>query len=186
MEKGRLCSNLKHHSISRSMKEVNDKITYSWDFASDDCNKGGDLQGQFSGPPRFYTCSFCKRELRSAQALGGHMNVHRRDRARLRVSPPRDNAQYSFLNLNLERNRNQNLNPNPYENMNPNPSISTSFTLAKFPPFNSKLPQIFPPFLPSCFYATSTEKRRGKDSVPVNHSRPLIKNLGKCDGCIVF
>lgn len=63
--------------------------------------------------------------------------------------------------------------------MNPNPSISTSFTLAKFPPFNSKLPQIFPPFLPSCFYATSTEKRRGKDSVPVNHSRPLIKNLGK-------
>ncbi|CAA2999943.1 transcriptional regulator SUPERMAN-like [Olea europaea subsp. europaea] len=127
MEKGRLCSNLKHHSISRSMKEVNDKITYSWDFASDDCNKGGDLQGQFSGPPRFYTCSFCKRELRSAQALGGHMNVHRRDRARLRVSPPRNNAQYSFLNLNLERN----------------------------------------------------QKRRGKDSVPVNHSRPLIKNLGK-------
>ncbi|KAF2912297.1 hypothetical protein DAI22_11g244300 [Oryza sativa Japonica Group] len=35
-------------------------------------------------PPRFYTCSFCQREFRSAQALGGHMNVHRRDRARLR------------------------------------------------------------------------------------------------------
>jgi hypothetical protein len=42
-------------------------------------------------PPRSYACSFCKREFRSAQALGGHMNVHRRDRARLRhaaVSPP--------------------------------------------------------------------------------------------------
>ncbi|KAG6603640.1 putative transcriptional regulator RABBIT EARS, partial [Cucurbita argyrosperma subsp. sororia] len=35
-------------------------------------------------PPRSYSCSFCKREFRSAQALGGHMNVHRRDRARLK------------------------------------------------------------------------------------------------------
>ncbi|KAF7804661.1 transcriptional regulator SUPERMAN-like [Senna tora] len=34
-------------------------------------------------PARNYACSFCKREFRSAQALGGHMNVHRRDRARL-------------------------------------------------------------------------------------------------------
>lgn len=35
-------------------------------------------------PPRPYSCTFCRREFRSAQALGGHMNVHRRDRARLR------------------------------------------------------------------------------------------------------
>ncbi|XP_027348720.1 probable transcriptional regulator RABBIT EARS [Abrus precatorius] len=34
-------------------------------------------------PPRSYSCTFCRREFRSAQALGGHMNVHRRDRARL-------------------------------------------------------------------------------------------------------
>ncbi|CAJ1929051.1 unnamed protein product [Sphenostylis stenocarpa] len=34
-------------------------------------------------PPRSYTCTYCRREFRSAQALGGHMNVHRRDRARL-------------------------------------------------------------------------------------------------------
>ncbi|KAL5170887.1 Zinc finger protein 10 [Glycine soja] len=37
-------------------------------------------------PPRSYSCNFCKREFRSAQALGGHMNVHRRDRARLKQS----------------------------------------------------------------------------------------------------
>ncbi|OMO59068.1 Zinc finger, C2H2-like protein [Corchorus capsularis] len=37
-------------------------------------------------PPRSYSCSFCRREFRSAQALGGHMNVHRRDRARLKQS----------------------------------------------------------------------------------------------------
>ncbi|KAK8671778.1 hypothetical protein V6N13_038363 [Hibiscus sabdariffa] len=35
-------------------------------------------------PPRSYSCSFCDREFRSAQALGGHMNVHRRDRAKLK------------------------------------------------------------------------------------------------------
>uniref|UniRef100_A0A7N0ZYE2 C2H2-type domain-containing protein n=1 Tax=Kalanchoe fedtschenkoi TaxID=63787 RepID=A0A7N0ZYE2_KALFE len=34
-------------------------------------------------PPRSYTCTFCRREFMSAQALGGHMNVHGRDRARL-------------------------------------------------------------------------------------------------------
>ncbi|PKA60078.1 Transcriptional regulator SUPERMAN [Apostasia shenzhenica] len=44
-------------------------------------------------PPRFYNCSFCHREFRSAQALGGHMNVHRRDRARLQqLRPPSPQA----------------------------------------------------------------------------------------------
>ncbi|KAI5056077.1 hypothetical protein GOP47_0029598 [Adiantum capillus-veneris] len=45
-------------------------------------------------PPRAYPCSFCRREFRSAQALGGHMNVHRRDRARLRHSSPPAPALY--------------------------------------------------------------------------------------------
>ena len=35
-------------------------------------------------PPRSYSCSFCMREFKSAQALGGHMNIHRKDRARLK------------------------------------------------------------------------------------------------------
>ncbi|KAK7285184.1 hypothetical protein RJT34_19945 [Clitoria ternatea] len=42
-------------------------------------------------PPRSYSCNFCRREFRSAQALGGHMNVHRRDRARLKQSLSSDN-----------------------------------------------------------------------------------------------
>ncbi|XP_028776192.1 probable transcriptional regulator RABBIT EARS [Neltuma alba] len=44
------------------------------------------ILGGYVWPPRSYSCSFCKREFRSAQALGGHMNVHRRDRARLKQS----------------------------------------------------------------------------------------------------
>ncbi|CAN1849885.1 Transcriptional regulator TAC1 [Linum perenne] len=30
-----------------------------------------------------YTCGFCKRGFSNAQALGGHMNIHRKDRALL-------------------------------------------------------------------------------------------------------
>ncbi|XP_062087204.1 probable transcriptional regulator RABBIT EARS [Humulus lupulus] len=40
--------------------------------------------GGCTWPPRSYSCNFCMREFRSAQALGGHMNIHRRDRARLK------------------------------------------------------------------------------------------------------
>ncbi|KAK8478277.1 hypothetical protein V6N13_073349 [Hibiscus sabdariffa] len=39
-------------------------------------------------PPTTYTCMFCPREFRSAQALGGHMNVHRRERDRLHQMQP--------------------------------------------------------------------------------------------------
>ncbi|CAA7403328.1 unnamed protein product [Spirodela intermedia] len=72
-----------------------------------DCTPGNLFLG-LSWPPRSYTCSFCKREFRSAQALGGHMNVHRRDRARLRESPPWEPPPCS--------------NPNPIPNPKPNPN----------------------------------------------------------------
>ncbi|KAF5729700.1 hypothetical protein HS088_TW20G00064 [Tripterygium wilfordii] len=53
----------------------------SWEvraFAEDTASINGT-----TWPPRSYTCTFCRREFQSAQALGGHMNVHRRDRAKL-------------------------------------------------------------------------------------------------------
>ncbi|KAJ8465957.1 hypothetical protein OPV22_028509 [Ensete ventricosum] len=42
------------------------------------------------GAGRFYDCMFCRRGFTTAQALGGHMNIHRRDRARTRVSGKKD------------------------------------------------------------------------------------------------
>ncbi|XP_021771194.1 transcriptional regulator TAC1-like [Chenopodium quinoa] len=41
---------------------------------------------------RSYTCNFCKKGFSNAQALGGHMNIHRRDRAKLRQSSITDNS----------------------------------------------------------------------------------------------
>ncbi|EXB65287.1 putative transcriptional regulator RABBIT EARS [Morus notabilis] len=51
---------------------------------SEDLVAGAGSLGGCVWPPRSYTCSFCMREFKSAQALGGHMNIHRRDRARLK------------------------------------------------------------------------------------------------------
>lgn len=36
-----------------------------------------------SSRKRFYECIFCKRGFTNAQALGGHMNIHRKDRQRI-------------------------------------------------------------------------------------------------------
>ncbi|THG17075.1 probable transcriptional regulator RABBIT EARS [Camellia sinensis] len=60
-----------------------DQFNSSWEEQAFMDDAVGPLGG-FAWPPRSYSCSFCKREFRSAQALGGHMNVHRRDRARLK------------------------------------------------------------------------------------------------------
>ncbi|XP_047314818.1 transcriptional regulator SUPERMAN-like [Impatiens glandulifera] len=83
----------------------------------------------FSWPPRAYSCSFCKREFRSAQALGGHMNVHRRDRAKLRhhLSPPpssstSDQFPNFLINLNITP-TSPNPNPNHHHHHPPNPNI---------------------------------------------------------------
>ncbi|KAG6776424.1 hypothetical protein POTOM_019933 [Populus tomentosa] len=41
---------------------------------------------QDTGTGRSYECVFCKRGFTTAQALGGHMNIHRKDRAKSRPS----------------------------------------------------------------------------------------------------
>ncbi|KAI4322111.1 hypothetical protein L6164_021831 [Bauhinia variegata] len=56
---------------------------------------------------RSYECTFCKRGFSNAQALGGHMNIHRKDKAKLKQSPneakPAAPAQ-DRSNLNWPRN----------------------------------------------------------------------------------
>ncbi|KAF3788198.1 putative transcriptional regulator RABBIT EARS [Nymphaea thermarum] len=102
----------------------------SWEeqaFA-EDCSG---LLGGCIWPPRSYSCTFCRREFRSAQALGGHMNVHRRDRARLRRSPSLQNEgshnPCGFLDLHQYQPEVCSLvYPNPNPNPNPNPSVVPS------------------------------------------------------------
>lgn len=81
-----------------SYQREDDHHGYSWEeqaFAED---AGGVMGGSSTWPPRSYACTFCRKEFRSAQALGGHMNIHRRDRARLRQGIAID------ININPESN----------------------------------------------------------------------------------
>lgn len=73
---------LKSHFQVSMMNTLSDSSWEEKAFA-EDAAAAGSLGGCI-WPPRSYSCSFCRREFRSAQALGGHMNVHRRDRARLK------------------------------------------------------------------------------------------------------
>jgi len=47
-----------------------------------DENDEEEAQDDSGGTKRSYECTFCKRGFTNAQALGGHMNIHRKDRAR--------------------------------------------------------------------------------------------------------
>lgn len=70
---------------------------------SDQHDKGGDDQDAKQVNPRSYECNFCKRGFSNAQALGGHMNIHRRDRAKLKQQSSEEN----LLSLDIA-----NKNPN--------------------------------------------------------------------------
>ncbi|KAG5567459.1 hypothetical protein RHGRI_002868 [Rhododendron griersonianum] len=85
-----------------------DKV--KWDSSSTGTNMSFE-RDKTSGhiwPQRNYPCAFCKKQFKSAQALGGHMNIHRRERAQLRSSLV--------------------LSPNPtLDCPNPNPNSKPSF-----------------------------------------------------------
>ncbi|MCL7039472.1 hypothetical protein MKW94_008306 [Papaver nudicaule] len=82
-------------------------------FAED---SAGLLLGGCVWPPRSYSCNFCRREFRSAQALGGHMNVHRRDRARLKQSSPTSPHQNNNFNGNIPQYQTTNHLVQPHQN----------------------------------------------------------------------
>lgn len=104
-----------HHLVIPSFSFVE---APSWDeeaFARDSAHLGGCVW-----PPRSYSCSFCRREFRSAQALGGHMNVHRKDRAILKQynfsSSPTGSETLEASSEPCSTINHANPNPNPNSN----------------------------------------------------------------------
>ncbi|KAJ7977277.1 Transcriptional regulator SUPERMAN [Quillaja saponaria] len=94
------------------------KLSNNFSFEEDQYSCTG-----ISWPARNYACSFCKREFRSAQALGGHMNVHRRDRARLKSILPSCVSVSDCLKPN----------PNPNPNFHSQSSSSSHLDPKSFP-----------------------------------------------------
>ncbi|KAH7542405.1 transcriptional regulator SUPERMAN [Ziziphus jujuba] len=71
---------------------------------------------------RSYECTFCKRGFSNAQALGGHMNIHRKDKAKLRqVNSPN----FDEHHLHHQRQRQQQ---------------EAALDIPRMPPFYSSIP----------------------------------------------
>lgn len=84
------------------------KVKGKWDSKNFSFEENQDHSCGTSWPAKqYYGCTFCNRQFRSAQALGGHMNVHRRDRASLRSLLPSAVSQCP-------------------DNSNPNPNFTSS------------------------------------------------------------
>ncbi|KAL2989296.1 hypothetical protein AAZX31_11G132300 [Glycine max] len=52
--------------------------------ASENHPSDGEEQGASHVTSRSFECNFCRRGFSNAQALGGHMNIHRKDKAKLK------------------------------------------------------------------------------------------------------
>ncbi|KAF8402971.1 hypothetical protein HHK36_011064 [Tetracentron sinense] len=151
MEQTRYCMWMKRkHSLGSDHQVQTLTNDNSWEeqaFAED---AAGPLGGCI-WPPRSYSCSFCRREFKSAQALGGHMNVHRRDRARLKESPSPQNE----ILHHLHQNHHQCHVPNAYTPLgvqdpsnvcslvyNPNPNSNPSVVASPLSPSRVSAPSI--------------------------------------------
>ncbi|OIV92456.1 hypothetical protein TanjilG_02219 [Lupinus angustifolius] len=143
----------------------------------------------FPWPPRSYTCSFCRKEFKSAQALGGHMNVHRRDRARLRQSspPPTPNSDHNhhghahgqghpMLNLNLNPNFSSSTSSNNLSFLPP--SWSSSHFSTHKPHVTSTLPLLVSP-------TTTTTTPSSSYSSPSSASPSELKRWVVVDGILL-
>ncbi|KAJ4883391.1 putative transcriptional regulator RABBIT EARS [Raphanus sativus] len=78
MERGKCLMSMKLRPLVT--RETSDAALL-WPFGEDRAFAAVEEYGSGNGcmwPPRSYSCSFCGREFKSAQALGGHMNVHRK------------------------------------------------------------------------------------------------------------
>ncbi|KAF5738910.1 hypothetical protein HS088_TW12G00106 [Tripterygium wilfordii] len=66
--------------------ESNNHEDYSKSSSEEETDRSEQANEDYSGIGRSYECVFCKRGFTTAQALGGHMNIHRKDRAKNRPS----------------------------------------------------------------------------------------------------
>lgn len=184
------------------MKRTREYVDDSWEeraFAED----AAGMLGGCVWPPRSYTCNFCSREFRSAQALGGHMNVHRRDRARLKQFPCPPNDQFTSLTFTYPTHPKQDnyslLYGNPdFPDSNNLPTVSTSIphkisTLVSQEVNGTK--QTFTSHFPSSFVLNHKNKELGRlngedkvvdgitdvavdeEEVPNNHKRRKIDHV---------
>ncbi|XP_051128045.1 zinc finger protein 11-like [Andrographis paniculata] len=85
MEQGRASNSETNSSPERDDKRSSDEEEEEED--NDDS----------AGVGRSYECAFCKRGFTNAQALGGHMNIHRKDKAKAKAKQKRNDHHHHQL-----------------------------------------------------------------------------------------
>lgn len=72
--------------LEQPKPENSEEVNSEDDHHNQQQQEGGasSASGQLTVAARSYECTFCKRGFSNAQALGGHMNIHRKDKAKLR------------------------------------------------------------------------------------------------------
>ncbi|XP_058772865.1 transcriptional regulator SUPERMAN-like [Vicia villosa] len=137
-------------------------------------------------PPRSYTCTFCRREFRSAQALGGHMNVHRRDRARLHQNQPPLNPSSQFIHIPPQELVNAGLclfyhSPNPNissfndSNGDQSPSTLLSISSSSYPTNNLMMQRQMQTCSPTPFHFQANSARNFiNNSISSFSNKPAI------------
>ncbi|XP_076886187.1 transcriptional regulator SUPERMAN-like [Bidens hawaiensis] len=158
MEKSKCVWNQDHNFIGSRSATCHRFIKDSRDDVQDNIIgevAGDHLVNGFAWPPRSYTCAFCKREFRSAQALGGHMNVHRRDRARLKQM-----SSYSALfKLSLHQNPNS---YNPCFSPHFSSNLSSSLTFSSYSSLQEENVSMMKSHIPSFGFHGIPSENEGK------------------------
>lgn len=57
-----------------------------------------EVHDDYAGTKRPYDCIFCKRGFTNSRALGGHMNIHRKERTNAKKGTPNSSLPKSFTN----------------------------------------------------------------------------------------
>ncbi|XP_027343404.1 transcriptional regulator TAC1-like [Abrus precatorius] len=81
--------------------------------------KATDGDGELDGNKvmrRSYECNFCKRGFSNAQALGGHMNIHRKDKAKIKHTSSNSNHTQPPYSLDIHHK----VKPSVEKQSNPN------------------------------------------------------------------
>lgn len=73
--------------------------------------------GDSAGVGRSYECNFCKRGFTNAQALGGHMNIHRKDKAKAKAKHNKILNNHDEIISSNTRNNNNNIIIKPHESL---------------------------------------------------------------------
>ena len=74
------------------MKPVNMQGSSDTSSEETDHNHQEDQDDDSTSAKRSYDCTFCRRGFTNAQALGGHMNIHRKDKAKAKRGTPNSSS----------------------------------------------------------------------------------------------